>query len=122
MADQPRTRCMPSCTPTVLDGAGRSLWDRTLAAYDIQDMARRELLAQACAMLDRAEALAEEIANDGAVLHGRGDPPKAHPALKEELAARAFVVRTLRGLGLDPPEPKRIGRPGGRLAGWTGYK
>jgi hypothetical protein len=46
--------------------------------------------------------------------------PKAHPALRDELALRAFITRTLQRLGLDV-EPVRagVGRPGGGV-GWTG--
>jgi hypothetical protein len=71
------------------------------------------MLRQACAALDTAEACAEHIRNDGEVVHTRSDP-KDHPALKHELASRAFVVRTLHRLGLDV-EPIRpsVGRPPG---------
>ena len=68
------------------------------------------MLAQACAMLDRAEELREQIDGDGAVVKlkfGLRD----HPALKHELAARAFVVRTLARLGLDVEPIGRVGRP-----------
>ena len=58
----------------------------------------RELLAQACAALDRAEALREHIDRDGEVTRTKAGL-KAHPALKDEIAARSFVVRTLHRLG-----------------------
>jgi len=44
--------------------------------------------------------LCEQIDNDGEVIRARGQI-KDHPALKHELAARAFVVRTLSRLGLN---------------------
>jgi hypothetical protein len=44
--------------------------------------------------LDRAEALRIEIDRDGEVIRLRSTV-KDHPALKHELANRAFVVRTL---------------------------
>ena len=74
------------------------------------------MLAQACAGLDRAEALRAQIDADGEVIRGR-DGLKDHPALKHELASRAFVVRTLARLGLNF-EPLRagVGRPPPR--GW----
>jgi hypothetical protein len=37
---------------------------------------------------------------------------KAHPALRDELAARAFIVRTLERLGITIEAVKRVGRPG----------
>jgi hypothetical protein len=76
-----------------------------------------EMLAQACQALDRAEALREEIDQDGAVIRVRGTI-RDHPALKHELANRAFVVRTLARLGLnfEPVRPS-VGRPGLKI-GW----
>jgi hypothetical protein len=67
------------------------------------------------------EALAAEVALDGPVVRSRGGP-RAHPALKELLATRSFVVRTLARLGLDV-EPVRStpGRPGNPI-GWDGRK
>jgi hypothetical protein len=52
------------------------------------------MLAQACQALDRAETLRSEIERDGEVLRLQGTV-RDHPALKHELANRAFVVRTL---------------------------
>jgi hypothetical protein len=37
--------------------------------------------------------------------------PKAHPALRDELAGRAFIVRTLERLGLNVETIKPMGRP-----------
>jgi hypothetical protein len=58
------------------------------------------MLTHAAQALDRAEKYAEQIDAEGATIetkHGL----KEHPLLKHELAARAFVVRTLQRLGLD---------------------
>jgi hypothetical protein len=76
------------------------------------------MLALACQALDRAEALRREIERDGAVLRVRGTV-KDHPALKHELANRAFVVRTLARLGLsfEPLRPS-VGRPANCI-GWS---
>jgi hypothetical protein len=90
---------------------GRSLWDRVTAEYDVSDAAGIELLTQACQAADRAEALAECVAVDGEVVRTRNGI-KAHPAIKEELACRGLVIRTLMRLGLSY-EPLRAspGRP-----------
>jgi hypothetical protein len=40
-----------------------------------------------------------------------GSGPKAHPALRDELAGRAFIVRTLERLGLNVETIKPMGRP-----------
>jgi hypothetical protein len=69
-----------------------------MAEYAISDRGGIELLAQACATVDRVETLREAIDRDGEVVVVRG-VPKAHPALRDELAGRAFIVRTLERLG-----------------------
>src|ERR687888_265306 len=84
--------------PRKLGDHGRALWDRIMTAYDIADEAGREMLAQACAALDRTEALREQIERDGVTIIVRG-AAREHPGLKAELAGRAFVVRTLQKLG-----------------------
>ena len=83
-----------------------------MTEYDITDGGGREMLAQACAALDRAEECAGYIAQDGAVVHTTAGP-KDHPGLKHELANRAFVCRTLQRLGLDVEPVRAIGRPPG---------
>jgi hypothetical protein len=85
--------------------------------YAITDRGGLELLAQACAALDRAESLAEAIAEDGPVIRSRSGP-RSHPACKDELACRAFTVRTLERLGLNVEAVKTPGRPP-RTFGWT---
>lgn len=87
--------------------------------YRIDDAGGIELLAQACAAADRVEALAERINVDGEVVHTRAGP-KAHPALRDELAGRAFICRTLERLGLNLETIKPIGRPP-RDSGWRGF-
>jgi hypothetical protein len=103
--------------PRTLGEHGRSLWDRIMSEYDIADAGGIELLAQACAGEDLAETLHEEIDRDGPVIRARG-VVKAHPAVKDEIACRAFVCRTLVKLGLnyEPVRPS-AGRPTGGL-GW----
>ena len=98
---------------------GRKLWDQVMREYAIEDAGGIEMLAQACQALDRAEALREAIDQDGAVIRVRGTI-RDHPALKHELANRAFVVRTLSRLGLnfEPVRPS-VGRRGLKI-GWSG--
>jgi hypothetical protein len=79
-------------------------------AYHIEDVGGIELLAQACAAADRAEALATIIAEDGETIKGKNGL-RAHPCLKDELAARSFVVRTLARLGITTEAIKPMGRP-----------
>ena len=105
--------------PRELGQHGRKLWDEVQAAYGISDRGGVELLAQACAALDRTEALAGAIATDGAIVYTRTGVPKSHPGCKDELACRAFVVRTLERLGLNIEAVKPCpGRPPSAF-GWT---
>jgi hypothetical protein len=106
--------------PRPLDKYGRSLWSRVLSEYEITDASGVEYLTQACEGLDLIGELREQIARDGAVVLVRG-VPKAHPALRDLLAAKAFVTRTLGRLNLDTEAIKPIGRPAGR-GGWRGFE
>ena len=99
--------------PRKLGAHGLDLWRSIMAEYHIADPGGRELLAEACAGLDRAEALGERIAEDGEVIVVRGTP-RTHPALRGELSARSFVCRSLQRLGLNLEAVKPIGRPSGR--------
>jgi hypothetical protein len=62
---------------------------------------------------------AAAIATDGAVVYTRTGVPRSHPSAKDELACRAFVVRTLERLDLNVEAVKPVGRRTGNL-GWTG--
>jgi hypothetical protein len=96
--------------PRRLGADGTDLWVRVMSEYRIEDTGGIELLAQACAALDRAEALSAAIEQDGAVLRTESGP-RSHPAVKDELACRAFVARTLERLGLNVEAIKPPGRP-----------
>ena len=102
--------------PRELGRHGMALWRSVQHAYRIDDVGGIELLAQACAASDRVEALAERISADGEVVQTRAGP-KAHPALRDELAGRSFIVRTLERLGLSVETIKPMGRPS--KAGWS---
>ena len=89
------------------------LWDMVLEAHDVDDVASRDAVWLACEQLDRAEALAREIKKDGCVLRSKtSSMVRDHPAIKHELACRAFVCKQLRELGLTRADVRRgSGRP-----------
>jgi hypothetical protein len=93
-----------------LGPTGLTLWDRIQNEFRIDDVAGIELLMQACLAADRAQALGDIIDADGERVHTK-QGLKAHPCLKDELAARSFVVRTLQRLGLVDEVIHPIGRP-----------
>jgi hypothetical protein len=96
--------------PRKLGDHGLSLWQSVQSEYVISDAAGVELLMQACECADRIARLAERIDKDGEVIETENGP-KVHPAVKEELAGRAFIVRTLRALGLNLEPVRSVGRP-----------
>jgi hypothetical protein len=105
--------------PRPLGRHGQALWNAVMGEYGIKDTGGIELLAQACGAVDVIEMLGEAIARDGAIVYSRAGP-KAHPAVKDQIAARAFVVRTLERLGLNVEAVKPgPGRPATSM-GWTG--
>jgi hypothetical protein len=104
--------------PRPLGQAGRSLWDRVQKEYDVSDVAGVEMLTILGEASDRISTLRAQIDADGEVIRYRGTI-RAHPALRDELANRAFVIRTLQKLGLNYEPVKAHGRPPSPL-GWKG--
>jgi hypothetical protein len=98
--------------PRPLGPAGMAMWRSIQAEYNIQDQGGVTMLQIGCQAFDRAERLRTCIDADGEVIHVRG-VPRAHPALRDEVAARAQVMRCLEKLGLNLEPIKQIGRPPG---------
>jgi len=96
--------------PRKLGQHGSALWDGVIAEYDIRDRGGLELLCLAAEAIDRVQRLAERIDAEGEIVRTKNGP-RAHPALREELAGRAFVARTLERLGLNVEAIKPVGRP-----------
>ena len=102
-----------------LGQAGKNLWSRITEEYDLSDAGGRELLLQCCQALDRVESLRRQIDQEGEIIRVKG-VPKAHPALRDELANRSFIAKSLQRLGLALEVPVRsVGRP---LSGGLGIK
>ena len=105
--------------PRKLGRHGLSLWREMRREYRVDDRGGIELLAQACAAADRAEALAACVARDGETIRTKTGL-RIHPAVREELAARSFIVRTLERLGITTEATnKSPGRPAAGF-GWKG--
>jgi hypothetical protein len=70
------------------------------------------MLQEICEATDRVQDCAAQIAKDGCVIRGKDGAVKDHPALRAELANRAFVVRTLARLLAEAEKTRRgPGRP-----------
>ena len=74
------------------------MWRRVTAEYAIDDAAGVEMLTQCCQAVDLAEALSARIAEDGEIIRTMNGI-KAHPAIKDGLAARSFVVQNIAEIG-----------------------
>ena len=99
--------------PRPLGEHGLALWRSIVTGYEFADPGSAEVLYQSCAALDRAEACAAQIAEDGQMIRTKTGT-RSHPLLRDELANRAFTVRALSKLGLDlEPLHDRPGRPSG---------
>ncbi|WP_141935127.1 P27 family phage terminase small subunit [Bradyrhizobium sp. UNPA324] len=105
--------------PRKLGKHGAALWDKIQSEYRIGDAGGVEVLAQICAAVDRAEQLADEVARDGPMIMTKAGM-REHPAMKAELACRAFVTRNLQRLGLNLETVKSPGRPPSGGLGWRG--
>jgi hypothetical protein len=90
---------------------GRRLWEAVQAEYAIADSAGVELLCLACESLDRAAQLSAAVVADGVVIRTARGETREQPALKAELACRAFVAKALDRLGLNVEPAKPNGRP-----------
>ena len=103
--------------PRKLGPPGLALWNSVQREYAVHDAGGVELLCLACQALDRAESLSEAIAAEGQTVRTRTSI-RAHPALRDELANRAFITRTLAKLGINVEAVKTPGRPAGGGLGW----
>jgi hypothetical protein len=89
--------------PRKLGEHGMALWAAVQSEYRIDDVGGIELLAQACAAVDRIEALAEAIDRDGETLRTKTGV-KAHPALRDELARPGLCLSDFGPAGGDDRE------------------
>jgi hypothetical protein len=99
--------------PGKLGETGMALWRAVVANCAFDDPGSIEILYQAAAAADRAEACRRIVDQDGELIRTKAGT-RSHPLLRDELNNRTFVVRSLARLGLDL-EPLRSGpgRPPG---------
>ena len=106
--------------PRKLGEPGLALWTSIQREYRITDVGGIELLMQACLAADRMQGFTDQINADGLMIRTKTGM-RSHPLLREELAARGFIVRTLQRLGISE-DIKPVGRPPKGGIGWRpGY-
>jgi uncharacterized small protein (DUF1192 family) len=101
----------PTPPPRPLGAAGTELWNSIQREYAIGDSGGVELLLQAGALSDRIAELEAEIARTGLMIP-TNQGSRSNPLLKEEVAARSLLIRTLQKLGVTEESIKPVGRPG----------
>jgi len=99
---------------------GQRLWSQVQGEYQISDIGGREILTQACELLDRVERLRAEIDRDGEIIRTKNGP-RVHPGINQETHLRVAIGKMLDrlGLNLEPVKPHG-GQP--RTIGWTGER
>src|SRR5262245_13409015 len=83
--------------PADLGAAGKELWRQITSEFTLESSAEVQQFYEACCMEDRAVKLRKHIDREGEMVEIRGTR-RDHPCLRHELAARAFVVRRLKGI------------------------
>jgi hypothetical protein len=89
-------------TPVGLGPAGRELYKRLVADFEIDDAAGRALLLNAAQAADRVAEASKAIADDGLFLTDRLGRRYTHPAQQVEVSAGKALLAALRGLKLAP--------------------
>ncbi len=113
MRNLPRPRLKLPRPPAGLREAGKLLWKRIIAEFDLEDhaLAVLELICQA---QDRWADARKVLDAEGVITLDRFDQKRAHPAAAVERDSRQAVVRGLRSMGLDLEPVRPPGRPAGR--------
>lgn len=87
-------------------GRGRRFWDEVAGAYEFRPD-ERELLAEACRMLDAADKLRAVVGRDGLTSTGSKGQTVVHPLLAELRSTRSELRLVFRQLGLPDAEGER---------------
>ena len=96
--------------PGQLGSPGLNLWRRIQTEYRVVDSGGVELLFQICGAADRLAEVCDAISRDGVVIATKNGL-KSHPALRDEVALRSFIARSLARMGLNLEPLRSPGRP-----------
>jgi hypothetical protein len=98
--------------PRDLGPDGKGLWRNITSEFTLENSSEVERFYQACLARDRAAKLRKHIDRDGEMIETKGTR-RDNPLLKHELAARAFVTRTLANLFPREEKPPKHRSPYG---------
>jgi hypothetical protein len=110
------TKKNPHAPPSSLGRAGATQWRTIMSEYAITDSGGKAILLQICSATDNLHDCDIAISRDGSMIATRTGP-REHPLLKQRLALRAFITRSVQRLGLTLETAMPVGRPGGAGTG-----
>jgi phage terminase small subunit len=70
----------------------------------------KSLLTVYCEAIEGAADCAKILRKEGRIVHRRGQPPKAHPAVRQHLQYQAMALRYAESLGLTATGKVRRGQ------------
>jgi hypothetical protein len=112
--------------PGDLQERGRAFWTAAEGTYELTD-SERELLLEACRLMDECEALRQAVATDGTTVSGSTGQTRVHPAIGELRQHRLALGRLLSQLALPDDDEETLPTPlqarGRAAAGkrWAGH-
>ncbi|MER9199670.1 phage terminase small subunit P27 family [Mesorhizobium sp. M0933] len=89
--------------PSSLGPVGRAEWRKVvpaLAAAGILTEEMKSLVASYCEATEGAHDCARILKKAGYIVHQKGLPPKAHPAVRQHLQYQAMALRYAESLGI----------------------
>ncbi|MDD2851846.1 MAG: phage terminase small subunit P27 family [Desulfuromonadaceae bacterium] len=105
----------PKKAPVNLSKEGKTLWNKLLNEYSIEDEAGLLILQTCCEAHDRMKECQTIIKTEGMQVADRFGQMKAHPLTVTERDSRSAMMQALKSLNLDlEPLNDRAGRPAGR--------
>jgi terminase small subunit-like protein len=104
------TKANPFAPPASLGKAGAAQWQTIMVEYEISDAGGIAILEQICAATDNLHDCDVSIARHGSIIKTRNGV-REHPLLKQRLALRGFICRSMTRLGLNLEAVKTPGRP-----------
>ncbi|MFB9952187.1 phage terminase small subunit P27 family [Rhizobium puerariae] len=89
--------------PATLGDVGKAEWRKVvpaLAASGVLTEEMKTILTLYCEAVEGASDCAKILRKEGRIVHRRGQPPRAHPAVRQHLQYQAMALRYAESLGI----------------------